>query len=99
MAYISPRLGLLNNLPMVLPFSTRLEIFQRFIESVERVYLCSRLTPYDRTDYASGNYERGQRRRLRATVHRTSLAEDGFDQLNDAGPALKGNVQITFIDK
>ncbi len=31
MAFISPRLGLLNNLPMTIPFETRVEILQRFI--------------------------------------------------------------------
>lgn len=31
MAFISPRLGLLNNLPMTVPFETRVEIFQQFI--------------------------------------------------------------------
>lgn len=32
MAYISPRLGLLNNLPMAVPFETRVQVFQMFIE-------------------------------------------------------------------
>lgn len=32
MAYLSPKLGLLNNLPMTVPFITRLEIFRQFVE-------------------------------------------------------------------
>lgn len=32
MAYISPRLGLLNNLPMTVPFRTRLEVFRQFVK-------------------------------------------------------------------
>ena len=32
MAYISPRLGLLNNLPMAVPFQTRLEVFRQFVQ-------------------------------------------------------------------
>jgi len=32
MAYISPRLGLLNNLPMAVPFQTRVEVFRQFVE-------------------------------------------------------------------
>jgi ubiquitin-protein ligase E3 C len=32
MAYISPRLGLLNNLPMAVPFQTRLQVFRQFVE-------------------------------------------------------------------
>jgi ubiquitin-protein ligase E3 C len=31
MAHISPRLGLLNNLPMTVPFRTRLEVFRQFV--------------------------------------------------------------------
>ena len=34
LAYISPRLGLLNNLPMTVPFMTRLEVFRQFIELI-----------------------------------------------------------------
>ncbi|ORX33914.1 hypothetical protein BD324DRAFT_665268 [Kockovaella imperatae] len=83
MAYISPRLGLLNNLPMVLPFNTRLEIFQKFID----------------TDMVNLGLSRYSRRGIRATIHRTSLAEDGFNQLSDVGPMLKGRIGITFIDK
>ena len=32
MAFISPRLGLLNNLPMAVPFQIRLEAFREFVE-------------------------------------------------------------------
>ena len=31
MAFLSPRLGLLNNLPMAVPFKTRLEVFRLFV--------------------------------------------------------------------
>lgn len=34
MAYISPRLGLLNNLPMTVPFRIRLEVFRQFVKYV-----------------------------------------------------------------
>lgn len=34
MASISPRLGLLNNLPMTVPFITRLEVFRQFVKYV-----------------------------------------------------------------
>ena len=32
MAHLSPRLGLLNNLPMSIPFQTRLMVFRKFVE-------------------------------------------------------------------
>jgi len=31
LARLSPRLGLLNNLPMAVPFRTRLEVFRQFV--------------------------------------------------------------------
>lgn len=34
MAFLSPRLGLLNNLPMTVPFQTRAEVFRGFIQYV-----------------------------------------------------------------
>ncbi|KAK4685808.1 hypothetical protein P7C73_g4335, partial [Tremellales sp. Uapishka_1] len=85
LAYISPRLGLLNNLPMAVPFQTRLKVFRQFVEA-------------DKARLGVDRYSM-RRRTIRATVHRKSLAEDGFRQLNSLGPELKGTIQITFIDK
>ncbi|RSH92214.1 hypothetical protein EHS25_008629 [Saitozyma podzolica] len=86
MAYISPRLGLLNNLPMAVPFQTRLQVFRQFVET-------------DRRRLGLERYSTRRRYRHQATIHRTSLAEDGFRQLNGLGPALKGTIEISFIDK
>lgn len=83
LAYISPRLGLLNNLPMTVPFTTRLEIFRNSIEM-------------DRDRF---NATGGEGHRLKAKIRRNRLAEDGFDALADAGPALKGSVYIKFYDQ
>ncbi|WWC86828.1 uncharacterized protein L201_001707 [Kwoniella dendrophila CBS 6074] len=84
MAYISPRLGLLNNLPMSVPFQTRLEVFRKFIESDQR-----RLG----IDYHS------RRQRNYAKIRRNHIARDGFDELGDLGPALKSRIEITFVDQ
>lgn len=83
LAYISPRLGLLNNLPMAVPFTTRLQIFRRFIDK-------------DQSRVADS---RGFHHRIKAKIRRNSLAQDGFDALSGMGPALKGNVHIKFYDK
>ncbi|WRT64716.1 uncharacterized protein IL334_001650 [Kwoniella shivajii] len=84
MAYISPRLGLLNNLPMSVPFQTRLEVFRKFIESDQQ-----RL----------GIEYHGRRHRNYAKIRRTNIAQDGFDELGELGPALKGRIEITFVDQ
>jgi len=83
MANISPRLGLLNNLPMTVPFTTRLKIFRNFIAMDKE-----RLGIHDH-----------RQNRLKAKIRRTNLAQDGFDALSDAGPALKGDVYIKFYDQ
>ncbi|WWD00653.1 hypothetical protein V866_007588 [Kwoniella sp. B9012] len=84
MAYISPRLGLLNNLPMSVPFQTRLEVFRKFIESdQDRLGL----------DYHS------RRQRNYAKIRRSHIAQDGFDELGNLGPALKSRIEITFVDQ
>ncbi|OCF32551.1 ubiquitin-protein ligase E3 C [Kwoniella heveanensis BCC8398] len=85
MAYISPRLGLLNNLPMSVPFQTRLEVFRKFIE-----------TDQQRLGIAWHNR---RRYRTKAKIRRNRLAEDGFDELSGVGPALKGRIEITFYDQ
>nr|XP_018265401.1 ubiquitin-protein ligase E3 C [Kwoniella dejecticola CBS 10117]OBR87559.1 ubiquitin-protein ligase E3 C [Kwoniella dejecticola CBS 10117] len=84
LAYISPRLGLLNNLPMSVPFQTRLEVFRKFIESDQQ-----RLG----IDYHS------RRQRNYAKIRRTHISQDGFDELGELGPALKSRIEITFVDQ
>lgn len=83
LAHIAPRLGLLNNLPMAVPFETRVDVFRQFV----------------RADQARnrGNYPYDHRRALRAQIRRASVAHDGFRQLNRPG-MLKGLVQIQFVD-
>ncbi|KAL7420037.1 ubiquitin-protein ligase (E3) [Cryptotrichosporon argae] len=83
-AYLSPRLGLLNNLPMAVPFQTRLEVFSAFVNA-------------DKARLGLDTYI--HRKRIRARIRRNNLAEDGFRQLDPAGPALKGQIKIAFIDQ
>jgi ubiquitin-protein ligase E3 C len=83
MAYISPRLGVLNNIPFAIPFDVRVAIFRTFVFNDQR-----RLGVND-------HYSRS--RRTRVAVRRDKIAQDGFDHLQEAD--LKGEVQITFIDQ
>lgn len=84
-ADLSPRLGVLNNIPFAIPFEARVKIFRSFIENDK---------------YNGGvdphSYE-GFHSRTRATVRRGYVAEDGFDKLGDAN--LKRPIEITFIDQ
>ncbi|EIW71232.1 hypothetical protein M231_06447 [Tremella mesenterica] len=83
MAWVSPRLGLLNNLPMAVPFIIRLQVFREFII----------------TDAHEFGHDRYSRRSGKATIRRDHLAQDGFDQLNELGSALKGTIVIKFVDQ
>ncbi|KAI8646447.1 hypothetical protein BD408DRAFT_380510 [Parasitella parasitica] len=84
LAVISPRLGLLNNIPFVIPFEQRVEIFRMFVNNdkkrnkIEEVY---------------------SRPKAAATVRRDHMFEDGFDQLNSLGAELKNKVTISFVDE
>ncbi|KAI0926648.1 hypothetical protein AcV5_007383 [Taiwanofungus camphoratus] len=67
-AYMSPRLGVLNNIPFAIPFETRVSIFRHFIAN-------------DMLRRGVDVYGRSGQTRI--TVRRGMVAEDGFDKLGD----------------
>jgi ubiquitin-protein ligase E3 C len=67
-ADLSPRLGVLNNIPFAIPFEARVKIFRSFIRN-DKVNNGSRSSFHGRTS---------------ATVRRGHVAEDGFGKLADA---------------
>ncbi|CAO1624719.1 unnamed protein product [Jaminaea pallidilutea] len=85
LAFISPRLGILNNLPFVIPFATRIKIFRTFI------YRDAVRLRIDRSGFMS--------RRRRVTIRRDHISEDGMAQLNGLGSALKESIEIVFLDQ
>jgi ubiquitin-protein ligase E3 C len=82
---LSPRLGVLNNIPFAIPFEARVKIFRSFIENDRH-----------NTGVDPHSFE-GFHSRTRATVRRGHVAEDGFDKLGDAN--LKRPIEISFIDQ
>ncbi|KAG0666865.1 hypothetical protein C6P46_003575 [Rhodotorula mucilaginosa] len=87
LALISPRLGVLRNIPFVVPFETRVAIFRQFVANDFR-----KLGLGDATSYSA-------RSRHRAVVRRTNLAEDAYAHLNGLGAELKKRIEIVFIDE
>ncbi|KAG8812122.1 hypothetical protein FRC17_002178 [Serendipita sp. 399] len=85
LAYISPRLGILNNIPFAIPFESRVSILRSFI----------------RNDQSKQNASEFWNRHpsQKVIIRRNRVAEDGFDRLNDLGAAWKGRLAITFIDQ
>jgi ubiquitin-protein ligase E3 C len=85
MAYLSPRLGILNNIPFTIPFVSRVSIFRSFIAN-------------DKLERRTGIFESHQRESI--VVRRNRISQDGFDHLNDLSPeGWKGRLQIRFIDQ
>ncbi|EJD34846.1 HECT-domain-containing protein [Auricularia subglabra TFB-10046 SS5] len=84
-AFMSPRLGVLHNIPFSLPFEVRVSIFRAFIWNDRR-----------RLGFDDRYHGHGTRR---IVIRRDRIAEDGFDHLNDLGPALKGSLSIVFVDQ
>ncbi|KAF8940178.1 hypothetical protein BGZ47_007837 [Haplosporangium gracile] len=85
LARLSPRLGVLNNIPFVIRFEDRVSIFRAFVDSDRQ-----------RTLGMSGFHLHpvGQ-----AQIHRGTVFEDGYEHLNHLGPKLKGRIAISFIDQ
>jgi ubiquitin-protein ligase E3 C len=84
-ADLSPRLGVLNNIPFAIPFEARVKIFRSFIVN-------------DRHNIGMDRHSyEGFFSRTRATVRRGHVAEDGFDKLGNAN--LKHPIEIAFIDQ
>lgn len=84
LAVISPRLGLLNNIPFVVPFEQRVEIFRMFVQN----------------DKKRNNIEEHYSRpKNAATVRRDHIFEDGFASLNGLDVELKNKVAISFVDQ
>ena len=83
---MSPRLGILNNIPFAIPFEVRVSIFRHFIinDKVSKG-VADRISTMNRIG------------RTRVVVRRGSISQDGFDRLADVD--LKLPIEITFIDR
>lgn len=83
LAYLSPRLGVLNNVPFMIPFQVRVGIFHQFAAR-----------DYDRV---RRQIQRPSVREF--SIRRSHIAEDGFTKLNGLGSQLKHRFGIQFIDQ
>ncbi|PPQ89897.1 hypothetical protein CVT25_004840 [Psilocybe cyanescens] len=89
-AALSPRLGILNNIPFAIPFEVRVSIFRHFVmnDVVQR----------EGAGVGGGRHGRfGYHTRPRVQVRRGMVAQDGFDRLAEVD--LKAPVEIAFIDQ
>ena len=68
MAHLSPRLGVLNNIPFAIPFETRVKIFRNFVKNS----LSADAASFFRHFYGEP-----------VTIRRDHVAADGFDKLGN----------------
>ncbi|KAF9580734.1 hypothetical protein BGW38_002499 [Lunasporangiospora selenospora] len=87
LARLSPRLGVLNNIPFIIRFEDRVSIFREFVNSDRQ-----RSTDVSGSIFQPGTLGHAQ-------IRRGSAFEDGYDQLNPLGPRLKGRISISFVDQ
>ncbi|KDQ20978.1 hypothetical protein BOTBODRAFT_26989 [Botryobasidium botryosum FD-172 SS1] len=93
LAFLSPRLGVLNNIPFTIPFDVRVGIFRQFVKNDS-----GKLGIDEWSSFGTGR-RGGRRSTHRAVVRRGNIAKDGFDHLGSLGQELKGRVHITFLDQ
>ncbi|KAG6876550.1 hypothetical protein C0992_012473 [Termitomyces sp. T32_za158] len=89
LAHLSPRLGVLNNIPFAIPFDVRVSVFRHFVVNDAVARASSR--GYGDSPFFYGNG------RHRVQIRRGSVAQDGFDRLAEAD--LKAPLEIVFIDQ
>ena len=95
LAALSPRLGVLNNIPFAIPFDVRVSIFRNFVYNDAMQH-----SGYGSSGHRHANpmaWLRSGSGKTRVQVRRGKVAEDGFDKLGEAD--LKAPVEITFIDQ
>jgi len=100
---VTPRLEILQNMPYIIPFETRVEIFREFV----RMDMHKRRNGYPEPDmwrqsvmmnafYAD---PRQELMRHHAKIRRKHEFEDAYEQFYPIGPDLKEPIQITFVDE
>lgn len=84
-AAMSPRLGILDNIPFAIPFEVRVSIFRHFVMN-------------DMMSRGISRYNHlGMISKSRVQVRRGMVAQDGFDKLSEVN--LKAPIEISFIDQ
>ncbi|KAJ9476742.1 putative E3 ubiquitin-protein ligase HUL5 [Pseudozyma hubeiensis] len=84
LAFLSPRLGILNNVPFMIPFDVRVQIFRQFV-NIDAV--------------KNGIYMDRYQRRRAVKIRREHVAQDGFASLAPLGADIKKPLEIIFVDQ
>ncbi|RDL39570.1 Uncharacterized protein BP5553_03910 [Venustampulla echinocandica] len=109
LAAVGPRLEVLQNMPFVIPFETRVQIFRQFVlldqtrrrdgnvdPDIWRMSIIQQSHMPSRHNRLGGNELLG---RHHAKIRRDQVFEDAYEQFYDLGEGLKEPIQITFVDQ
>ena len=97
LAAIGPKLEILRNMPFVIPFETRVQIFRKFVVLDKMRRFEGRQGAQD--DWVMGFAEPHPGARHQAKIRRGHLFDDAYDQFYQLGEGLKDSISIIFIDK
>ncbi|KAG9235869.1 hypothetical protein BJ875DRAFT_253871 [Amylocarpus encephaloides] len=104
LAAVGPRLEVLQNMPFVIPFETRVQIFRQFVFLDQTRRRDGNVDPdlwrmsiiHQRNTRARGQEILG---RHHAKIRRDQVFEDAYEEFYQLGEGLKEPIQITFVDK
>lgn len=103
LASIGPKLEILQNMPFVIPFATRVQIFRQFVMQDQIRRRGGTVDPDHWRMTVMHNQSRSQATdvlsRHHAKIRRDNLFEDAYDQFFTLGEGLKEPIQITFVDQ
>jgi len=98
---VTPRLEILQNMPYIIPFETRVEIFREFvsIDMHKRRHGFSDPDMWRQSVMMRSEDPRQELMRHHAKIRRQHEFDDAYDQFYDMGDKLKEPIQITFVDE
>jgi len=98
---VAPRLEILQNMPFLIPFETRVKIFRRFVNMDQIKRRGGAVDPelWRLSRLHGGDPFRGGLERHSAKIRRGYEFEDAYEAFFSLGPALKEPISITFVDQ
>ena len=108
MAAVGPRLEVLQNMPFVIPFETRVQIFREFVYLDQTRRRGGNVDPdiwrmsiIQQSQMSRHGRTMGQELlgRHHAKIRRDQVFEDAYSQFYELGEGLKEPIQITFVDQ
>lgn len=95
---VAPRLEILQNMPFLIPFTTRVQIFRRFVH-LDQVKRRHGITDPEMWRIAQLQFDPQPLARHHAKIRREHEFHDAYEQFFDLGPSLKEPIHITFVDQ